>query len=294
MKKAFAYLRLVRPANMVTAIGDVLAGVAIAGRFESGFDKTWVNILLLCLSTMFLYAGGAVYNDVFDADTDAFTHPERPIPSGAITAGQGKRFGFILLLIGIALAGAGSEPGGFIALGIVFFAIIYDKWGKHNLIMGPLYLGICRGLNLVLGISLVQFELQKWCLLGLVPIIYTYAVALIGRGGSSDRNRQNLQIGGLLYAAVIGAILYLANFYGELELTGIFLIAFALMIIIPLSSALQYPSSANIAKAARAGVRSLILMDAAWAITFESWIAAAMIVCLFFISLWLSKFFPIA
>ena len=117
-----------RPANMVTAIADILAGVTIAGRFESGLDKTWVHILLLCASAMFLYAGGSVYNDIFDADIDALTHPDRAIPSAAVTLTQAKVFGIILFITGIVLAGASGSLGGYIALSITFSALIYDKW----------------------------------------------------------------------------------------------------------------------------------------------------------------------
>jgi len=284
---------MVRPANVVTSIADVVAGVAIAGRFESGLDKTWVHILFLCLSTAFLYAGGIVYNDVFDADLDAIERPERAIPSGAITLRQAKAFGFILLVLGITLAAVGSPSGGFIALGIAFFALLYDKWGKHNFILGPLNMGICRGLNLMLGVSMVPFELQHWYLLSLVPIVYIYAVTLISRGEVHGGNSQNLRIGAVLYATVIGAILYLANENGELEVAGVLLILFALMIFIPLNKAIQYPSGANVGKAVKAGVLALIVMDAAWAVTFDSWIAAVIIACLLPISIRLGKFFAV-
>ena len=273
MKKVYAFLRITRPANVISAIADVLAGVTIAGRFENGLYKNLLNILLLCAATMFLYAGGIVYNDVFDADFDAVVHPDRPIPSGVVKLSQAKPFGFILLLIGIALAGLGSNSGGFIAVGITFFALIYNRWGKNNAILGPLNPGICRGLNLMLGLSIVPFELQHWYLLGLVPVIYIYGVMLISRGEVYGGNKQNLNIGALLYAAVIGTILYQANINGELNMAVLFLIPFGLMIFIPLSGAMQHPSGANVDKAVKSGMLALILMDAAWAVTFESWIA---------------------
>src|SRR5690606_42047548 len=73
-----AYLRLTRPANIVTAIADILAGIAVAGAAayltftEVHADKgpgisSW---LWLCLSTIGLYGGGVAFNDVFDAELD--------------------------------------------------------------------------------------------------------------------------------------------------------------------------------------------------------------------------------
>jgi len=285
---------MMRPGSVISAVADVLAGVTIAGRFESGLDKNLLNILLLCVATKLLYAGGIVYNDVFDAGFDAVVHPRRPIPSGAIKLSQAKPFGFILLLAGIALAGIGSNAGGFIAIGITFFALLYNKWGKNNAILGPLNLGICRGLNLILGMSIVPFELQQWYLLALVPVIYIYAVTLISRGGVHGGHTQNLNIGALLYTAVIGAILYQANINGELNMTVLFLIPFGLLILIPLSGAMQHATAANVAKAAKSGMLALILMDAAWAITFDSLLAALIIAALLPISIWLAKLFPVA
>src|SRR6201986_1377816 len=104
---------MVRPANVITSVADVLAGIAISGALAFRFlaISYWHQIVLLCLSTAFLYAGGIVYNDVFDADLDAVERPERAIPSGAISLGQAKQFGFILLVLGIVFAGIASQLG---------------------------------------------------------------------------------------------------------------------------------------------------------------------------------------
>lgn len=295
MKKAFVYLRIVRPANVVTSVADVLAGIAISGALAFRFlaISYWHEIVLLCLSTACLYAGGIVYNDVFDAELDAVERPERAIPSGAISLTAAKQFGFILLVIGITLAGICGEESGFIAIGITLFALLYDKWGKHNNLLGPLNMGICRGLNLLLGISIVSISLHQWYLLGIVPIIYIYSITMISRGEVHGSNRQNLYIGGLLYIIVISAILYFANLTGQLLLSLIFIVPFAVMIFRPLIKAIQQPIGKNIGAAVKAGVISLILMDAAWAVTFGTWVPALVIACLLPISMWLAKIFAV-
>lgn len=287
------YLRMMRPANVATAVADVLAGIAIAGVFVGNLSIPWVQVIFLCASTKCLYAGGIVYNDIFDADIDAIERPERAIPSGAITIKQAKQFGFILLVLGIAFGGIGSNAGGFIAMSITFFALVYDKWGKHNNLLGPLNMGICRGLNLMLGLSIIPLALQQWYLLGIVPIVYIYSITMISRGEVYGSNRQNLYIGGALYVLVIGAILYFANINGRLLWSLIFIVPFAWMIFSPLIKAIQQPIGKNIGAAVKAGVISLILMDAAWAITFSNLYAALIIACLLPISLWLAKIFAV-
>ena len=61
-----------RPANIVTSVADVLAGIAISGYLANeNFSATYISsILLLSISTIGLYGGGVVFNDVFDAELD--------------------------------------------------------------------------------------------------------------------------------------------------------------------------------------------------------------------------------
>ncbi len=287
------YLRMVRPANVVTSVADVLAGIAIAGVFVGDKSIPWLQIILLCGSTKLLYGGGIVYNDVFDADLDAVERPERAIPSGAISLRQAKQFGFILLVVGITLAGIAGAISGIIAIGIAFFALVYDKWGKHHKLIGPLNMGICRGLNLMLGMSILPLALHQWYLLAIVPVIYIYSITMISRGEVHGSNKQNLYLGGLLYMIVISAILYFANVNGRLIWSLAFLLPFAFMIFKPLIAAIQNPIGKNIGAAVKAGVISLILMDAAWAVTFSSWLPALIIACLLPISMWLAKIFAV-
>jgi len=61
-----------RPANIVTSVADVLAGIAISGYLtnQTFHIQNLLPILLLCFSTIGLYGGGVVFNDVFDAALD--------------------------------------------------------------------------------------------------------------------------------------------------------------------------------------------------------------------------------
>src|ERR687889_847591 len=92
-----------RPANIVTALSDIVAGVAIAGYFTTkGISNiSWLPVLLLCLSTIGLYGGGVVLNDVFDAELDAVERPGRPIPSGLVKKRNAAFLGGSLLLGGV-------------------------------------------------------------------------------------------------------------------------------------------------------------------------------------------------
>ena len=141
------FFRLMRPANIVTSVADVLAGIAISGYFLT-FETDYFPVLMLCIATIGLYGGGIVFNDVFDADLDKIERPERAIPSGAVKLKEAIFLGAFLLLSGILAAFTIAALSGIIAILIAFFALLYNKYAKHHSFLGPLNMGLCRGLNL--------------------------------------------------------------------------------------------------------------------------------------------------
>jgi 4-hydroxybenzoate polyprenyltransferase len=281
-----------RPANIVTSVADVLAGIAISGFFLET-DREILPVFLLCLSTIGLYGGGIVFNDVFDADLDKVERPERAIPSGAISKKEATLLGIILLCIGFLAAFAFSVRSGIIAFLILVFALVYNKYGKHHAFFGPLNMGLCRGLNLLLGISILSVSLESHYFLGIIPLVYIFSITMISQGEVHGSNRKKLYAGAFLYLIVIGAILYSAFLRQNIFYAALFLILFAGMIFRPLFTAIKEPVGKNIGKAVKAGVISLILMDAAWASAYGQIFFAMMIAMLLPLSLWLAKRFAV-
>ncbi|SDM51790.1 4-hydroxybenzoate polyprenyltransferase [Daejeonella rubra] len=281
-----------RPANIVTSVADVLAGIAISGYFLN-VETDYFPVLLLCVSTIGLYGGGIVFNDVFDAELDKIERPERAIPSGAVKLNEAIFLGTFLLLTGIAAAFFLSVLSGILAALIAFFALLYNKYAKHHSFLGPLNMGLCRGLNLLLGISIIASSLNEWYFLGIVPLIYIFSITMISQGEVHGSNRNKLYYGAFLYLMVISSMLYLSWARGQVLIALFFIIPFAWMIFKPLFRAIKEPLGKNIGKAVKAGVISLILMDAAWAAVFGSPIAAICIAILLPVSLWLAKRFAV-
>ncbi len=281
-----------RPANIVTSVADVLAGIAISGYFLAAAYE-FSGVLLLCLSTIGLYGGGIVFNDVFDAELDKIERPERAIPSGAVSIMEATLLGIMLLGMGLLTAFSFSMRSGIIALLIIVFALIYNKFGKHHSFLGPLNMGLCRGLNLLLGISIVSISLENQYLLGLVPLVYIFSITMISQGEVHGSDRSKLYLGAFLYLIVIGFILYSSFLQQHLFYAALFLIPFAWMIYKPLFRAIKDPVGKNIGKAVKAGVISLILMDAAWASAYGQVFFALLIAMLLPLSLWLAKRFAV-
>ncbi|HLL43032.1 MAG TPA: UbiA-like protein EboC [Segetibacter sp.] len=295
MKKTTGYLRLMRPANIVTSVADVLAGIAISGFVanQSFQFQHLIPILLLCFSTVGLYGGGVVFNDVFDAELDRIERPERPIPVGLITIREAATLAVIMLIAGIMAAAFTSPSSGILAFLIAASALVYDKWGKHHSFAGPLNMGLCRGFNLLLGISIIPSALNNWWYLALVPVIYIASITMISRGEVHGGSPKTLYAASFLYAIVFSLILYFASTKGRIWLSLIFLLPFAWMIFTPLSKAIKEPVGKNIGKAVKAGVLALILMNAAWASAFGALYLSLIILLLLPLSVKLGKLFAV-
>ena len=209
MPKLIGFLRLMRLANIVTAISDILAGIAIAC-FARGIEWTQLSIspvVLLVLSTIGLYGGGVVFNDVFDAELDKVERPERPIPSGLISKTSATLFATMLLVLAIIAALMVHEElfssSFFLALITAIAAVVYDKWGKHHAFLGPLNMGLCRGLNILLGMSIFPEALSQYWFISIVPIVYVAAITMISRGEVHGGKKTTLAGAVVLYVLVI-------------------------------------------------------------------------------------------
>lgn len=290
-----AYAQLTRPANVVTAISDVIAGTAIATLYLGSVDWQWPveALLLVCLSTIGLYAGGVVYNDVFDAKLDAEERPERPIPSGRVSLRSASLFGGVLFAIGVLAAGGVSLLSGLIAGAIVLSCLVYDKWAKHNVVFGPLVMGLCRGLNLLLGMSLFSAVLPQVWALACIPIVYVAAITVISRGEVHGGKRLPLLFAGLLYALVIAALVYFGVMRSGSVLGIAITAVFAMTIFMPLVRAIRTEAPGDIRKSVKSAVLALIFMNAVWVAATGSWQMTIFVLLLFPLSVWLAKQFAV-
>ena len=139
------YLALGRVSNLPTVWSNVLVGVLLAG---TATPPRAVAMLMAALSLF--YVGGMFLNDAFDRHIDARIHPERPIPSGRISATEVFVIGFgamgvgALLLVTVAFgSGQSAVPALLAGLALGALIVVYDLWHKNNPI-GPLLMGGCR------------------------------------------------------------------------------------------------------------------------------------------------------
>lgn len=285
------YLQLMRPANLVTALADILAGIAITKYNFSVASSSIVPVFLLSISTIGLYGGGVVFNDIFDAELDKIERRERAIPSGKVTIFNAGILGIILLVVGVVSAFFVSLFSGLIACFIAIMALVYDKWGKHNYYLGPINMGLCRGANLLLGVSISLSGLLNYWWLAFLPILYIAAITMISRGEVHGSTKNILLLSGFLYLIVNLSQLFTSFTFGNLLITFPFVLLHIWLIFRPLITAIKNPIAPNIGKAVKAGVISLIVMDAAWVAVSGNLLLAFFVLLLLPISaFWAKKF----
>jgi 4-hydroxybenzoate polyprenyltransferase len=258
-QKLRALIEILRPANVVTAAADVLAGYAAAGAVQGNGGNLGALPWLLA-STVCLYAGGIVLNDFFDRHLDARERPERPIPSGRIRASTAATIGFVLLFAGIGLAFSASPASAAMAMAISASVLLYDTWGKHRKFFGPVNMGTCRALNLLLGVSAVPSALTGRLTLALLPLVYIAGVTALSRGEVHGGKRPVAALSLAALAAVLAGIVWI----GSNSKAAIVVVAIlAWRVLPPFWRAWKEPVPATIRAAVRAGVLSLVLLDAA-------------------------------
>lgn len=292
------YAKLTRPANLPTAMADIMAGASISGftfliASDTSINGTaYLNLILLIFSSIFLYAGGVVLNDVFDFKIDQVERPERPIPKGDVSLKGASLFGSGLLLMGIFLSFFVNDLSGIIAIILALTIIIYDSFSKKYQFLGPLNMGLCRGLNLILGMS-VFGEIFHW-MYAVIPLLYIFAITLISRGEVYGQNKKHIIYAGLIYAIVVFIVLMIVPDIRTQWLSLFaFLGLFIFLIYSPLIRAYRVNSPENIKKAVVSGVLSIIVLDASLAVGFDGWQFGLIVLLLLPLSYILAKIFAV-
>jgi 4-hydroxybenzoate polyprenyltransferase len=194
------YLQLMRLPNLFTAVADVTMGFVVAQPLsaQAGLGPwQWASLGTLAAASVLLYAGGVVLNDWFDLEIDRRERPERPLPSGRIAASTARRLGWTLLWLGVGVASGAVclvghfRPGAAAAM-LAAAVVVYDAWLKRTP-LGPLAMGTCRMLNVMLGMSAADAPLRagEWLVAGGIGV-YVAGITWFARNESRRSARGRL------------------------------------------------------------------------------------------------------
>jgi heme o synthase len=142
------YVEVSKPRIVVVLVVTAIASLLAASRFDStpaiAWDVSAWQIGFLTLAGALASAGASALNHYYDRDIDSMMQrtAKRPIPSGRLSAKSVFAYGFTLCTLSIVIAFFTLNPiaTGMIAIGILFYVIIYTAWLKRS-----------NALNIVIG-----------------------------------------------------------------------------------------------------------------------------------------------
>lgn len=205
-----AMVQLLRLPNVFTAVADVAMGFL----FTHAEAEPWPQLALLLATSCCLYLAGMALNDLFDRDIDAVERPGRPIPSGRISAVFARRLGFGLLAGGVATGILTSvltrdARSAVVAAALATTIVLYDSVLKHSP-LGPVAMGACRMLNVLLGMSAASDRWQAMHYIVAAGLgVYIAGVTWFARSEAGESRR------GMLAAAlavILSGVGLLASF----------------------------------------------------------------------------------
>lgn len=157
--KPRAYLLLARVSNLPTVWTNVLAGSVLA----SASDVRAVALVAVAMSL--LYSAGMWMNDACDAASDARARSDRPVPNGDVSRREVWIGTIVLAALGFAALAVSHVSASAMLWALVLCAAIAYYNVRHKTdALGPLAMGLCRGLLYIVAASAASatVPLQVW------------------------------------------------------------------------------------------------------------------------------------
>jgi 4-hydroxybenzoate polyprenyltransferase len=293
-----SYLELLRLPNVFTAVADVAMGFFfVQAPFAFSDDGqlsllpmgAWTVALLVGASAL-LYSAGMALNDVFDLELDRDEQPDRPLPSGRIPLNSARWLGWQLLTLGIMLAiGTAvmlmrfptahvdsfilSWLPAIVAGSLAVLIVLYNA-GLKRTSMGPVAMGGCRMLNVLLGMSVLRapWRIEHWMVAAGVGI-YIAGVTWFARNDARRSDRWQLLVAMLIMLSGVGVIgalpwltdrLWIIPHWHNLWWNWCALIALlAGFVLVRGVPAIAQPSPEPVRAAVRRSITALIFLDGA-------------------------------
>lgn len=286
--KILPLARLLRLPNVFTAFADILLGTLVAGSWAICAGAS----LALLAASGCLYLAGMVWNDFFDYEEDKRDRPFRPLPSGQITRSTARWLGIVLLLGGLIFAGmAGIRNDGWnawplsIAVVLVGAILVYDAWLKRTPV-GPIVMGSCRLLNVLLGLSLAVVADVPWLLrwhLAAIVGLYITGITWFARqeAGKSDSLQLKAAAAIMAIALALAVAAPLHRAPGQVTVAYPYLIVLFVILLAPaVIRAIRKPVPAHVQAAVKLSILGLIVLDAILASAFVGGWSAMILILL--------------
>jgi hypothetical protein len=273
--RLLAYLQLLRLPNVFTAMADVVMGFL----FTHATVAPIAPFALLILSSSCLYLSGMVLNDFADRNIDQLERPFRPLPSGRVSLAAAQRLWIGLTAAGmgaafLATAFAGEKPAEHIPARVAFFLVLlivfYNTFAKRT-VLGPVAMGGCRTLNVLLGMSLAaEWTTANWLVAGGLGV-YIAGVTWFARGEAGISRRLQLILALVVMLVGICAMASYPTyfpadkfvFHEQPQNWTLLWLILAAIIVWRAQRAIRQPLPAHVQATVKTGILSIIALDAA-------------------------------
>ena len=301
--RLLAFAQLLRIPNVFTAFADI----CMAGAATGAITERPEAFGLVLLASGCLYLGGMVWNDVFDRAEDAKVRGFRPIPSGRVSVRTAVVLGIVLMAAGIGLAWVASQEfapnrkgtwsGRHVPVNVaVLLAVailLYDAWLKRTPV-GPVGMGLCRFLNVFLGLSATGFPgLPEPFAFHLAAVIGVYIVGVtwFARTEEAASNRRQLVLAACVMLAAVGLAVAVPVHLPVGSSPWFFpylLVGFGFIVGVPVVRAIDRPQPKFVQAAVKRSILGLVVLDAVLATAFVG-LPGLLILLLLLPAAWLGK-----
>ncbi len=145
------YFQLFRIPNIFTVPPDILGGYFVTA-INNVPSLNYFDAFILVFSSIFLYVGGLVTNDLFDIRKDKTERPNRPLSSGKIKKSTAVLLSVLFFGTGVFLSSLLTFTSTLISILLVVMILLYNYKLKNGLAR-PFLMGGIRSLNVIYGAS---------------------------------------------------------------------------------------------------------------------------------------------
>lgn len=228
------YLQLFRVGNCLMAVVALVLAVLVATGLDL-FDF-WQEILVGGVVVFCFVAGGNALNDYTDREVDKLAHPERPIPSGRMTARTALNLSAGAFIISIGASLLLNWQSILIVLSAIIIIILYEARTKKAGLTGNLSIAWLTSALFLLGGAMVG-QLDRTVVIAAMAGLATLGREIVkdieDMASDFDRNTLPKRIG-KRNAGIIGSAAFLTAvaFSPSPYLTGIFGIWYMLSVLV--------------------------------------------------------------
>lgn len=287
--RLLAFAQLLRLPNVFTAFADILMASCAVGTITSEPNA----VIALLIASGLLYLFGMVLNDICDLREDEKARSFRPLPSKRVGKRTAMILAFVLMALGLLFARWANRftAETFTIAAILTVAIIlYDSLLKRFWI-GPVAMGVCRFLNVLLGsLAFAGDSPIPWHLASVVGL-YIVGVTWFARTEEGVSRKRLLAGAAGVMALSVGLAIAVPIHLPAGQVPVYYpylLVLFGFIVGTPIVAAIRNPTPKMVQAAVKRSIFGLVLLDAILATAFVGW-PGLLIVLLLLPAMWLGK-----